>query len=259
MILLVDIGNSRIKWAIYHKEQFRFGGATSYTNGLTASLFLKLWAELPRPEHIWISSVVGEKTHWILKRWTHQRWQRTAQFAKTTSTFAGLSNAYDSPEQLGVDRWLGLAKIWQAHQSAFCLISAGTAMTVDVVNAQGQHQGGYIIPGLNMMQDILVSNTFGCCLDPARALSEQQALANNTHDAITAGTQVLFSGFLKAVKDTLHTQFETLPTIWITGGNAKQVEHLWKGPIVLQPDLVLLGLLAWGKALKKPKKVQKQL
>lgn len=247
MILLIDIGNTRIKWGAVNAGRFCFGGAAAYANGLAPSFFQKLWGDLPRPTHVWISSVASEKTHWILQKWIKQSWHCQPVFAHSQKKLLGLSNGYADFERLGVDRWLGMLEAWRQQRQGFCLISAGTALTVDWVNDTGQHLGGYIVPGLTMMQESLITQTVGCRLDPSQAPSASTVPADNTHEAITAGTNALFNAFLQTLENQIAAAMTT-PSIWLTGGNAQQIQGLLQTPCVLQPHLVLLGLFTQGQA-----------
>src|SRR3546814_5490867 len=73
-------------------------------------------------------------------------------FARSSAGWHGLRNAYREPERLGVDRWLAMIAAWHTHRGAACIANAGTALTVDVIDAQGQHLGGIIAAGLAAQQ-----------------------------------------------------------------------------------------------------------
>src|SRR3546814_17254315 len=77
-------------------------------------------------------------------------------FARSSAGWHGLRNAYREPERLGVDRWLAMIAAWHTHRGAACIANAGTALTVDVIDAQGQHLGGIIAAGRAEQQSAIL-------------------------------------------------------------------------------------------------------
>ncbi len=151
--LLIDSGNSRIKWgwgsdygaeAVCAVERDNIGQIPA------------LWSVLPAPAHIWMTNSAGEERLQWLQQQFFELWGRRAELAVTGRRWEGLTNGYRNPQQLGVDRWLGMVAAWRRMKSSFCLIDCGTAVTIDFVDATGQHQGGNILPGLGATMEQLL-------------------------------------------------------------------------------------------------------
>ncbi len=245
MKLLIDIGNSRIKWA------------TLDDNGLSNSQFIerkttglktqfnKIWKPLKTVESIWVSNVAGDKIASQFSEWTEKTWQITPNFVRAEQKRFGVSNAYDKPETLGVDRWLGLVAVRQHLQKACCIIDCGTAITVDIVTANGQHQGGFILPGLGLMRSTLAAGT--------EALTENtddvafNLLATNTYSAIQAGTLYSISATLENLIRDLQQNFDHDIRFVLSGGDGKMIQELLPEDIEIDTDIVIKGLKLYAK------------
>lgn len=253
MILLLDIGNTRIKWS-----QVLDGALTPQQSILhrdvAATTWMKqLFRERFRPARLLVSNVAGTEMLATIRREAERRWQITPEVATTTATAAGVTNAYPQPSSHGVDRWLTLLAARQMTSTAACVIDAGTAVTIDVLDAQGLHLGGVIIPGIRMMVGALVDRTSDLghkSLVPARASTigaRPGMFANTTAQAIENGA--LFA--LAAAADrgvaelARHTHAER-PLVYLTGGDAERIRTAMTTPAEVVPDLVLRGLAVWG-------------
>jgi type III pantothenate kinase len=153
-------------------------------------------------------------------------------------------NGYSDPGLLGVDRWLAVVGAYARVGSACVVADLGTAATVDVVASDGQHQGGYIVPGPRLMVASLLRSTRE--LAPRHASSgasgTDSGFADNTRDAIERGCRLALAALIdRSVADAGGHSSER-PRLLLTGGAAPEVlphlrsigEHL--------PDLVLRGL-----------------
>lgn len=154
--LLLDIGNTRLKWALADGE--RRGPAQAIAHGGDpAAIAAALPATTVRAIHI--SSVLGEAADRQLSQRLDARYGRPPRYARVVAERNGLRVAYTQPQRLGVDRWLGMQRLWRESGSGFVLASAGTALTVDLVDDGGRHLGGYIAPGLVAMQQGVLGAT----------------------------------------------------------------------------------------------------
>jgi type III pantothenate kinase len=240
MKLLVDIGNSRVKWAVMDKD----GLAESHDfqrskTGIKASLN-KVWKPLKNVEAVFVANVAGDKLGQQLTEWTEKQWQLTPTFVSSEAKRFGVSNAYDEPQQLGIDRWLSLIAARQHARQAQCVIDCGTAMTIDIVSKSGQHQGGMILPGLSLMRSSLATNTDA--LTEAPGEKEFKTLATNTFSAIQAGTLYSVSATLERIIADLRQSFKNQVRFIITGGDAPQLLPLLPDDVYHYPDIVLKGL-----------------
>ena len=245
MNLLIDIGNSRIKWAtLDDKELSASAFLERKTTGLKTQLN-KAWKPLKNIEAVWVSNVAGEKVALQLTDWCEKNWQMTPNFISAEAKRFGVSNAYDKPETLGTDRWLGLVAVRQHLQKACCIIDCGTAITVDILTANGQHQGGFIMPGLGLMRSTLAAGT--------DALTENtddvafNLLATNTYSAIQAGTLYSISATLENLIRDLQQNFNNEIRFIISGGDAAAIQPLLPDDVELDSDIVLKGLKLYAR------------
>ncbi len=240
MKLLLDIGNTRIKYAFL--EDGRLTDSKSVKRGKTG-IKAALNSQFKNTENIkavFVSNVAGDKIAKQLTEWTDKQWQIEPKFITSEKRKFGVTNSYQQPELLGVDRWLALIAARQHARVATCIIDCGTAITVDIVTKNGNHQGGMILPGLSLMRMSLTENTSD--LNDTVEESEFKALAINTQTAIQTGTLYTVTAALERLIDDLKAQFKNRIRFIITGGDAERIQPLLSGKSVLQTDLVLRGL-----------------
>ncbi|MBD3635155.1 MAG: type III pantothenate kinase [Methylophaga sp.] len=256
MKLLVDIGNSRVKWATLDKsglnDSHSFQRAKS---GIKAALN-KAWKNLSEIQAVYVANVGGEKLAEQLSEWTQKNWDLTPKFVTSEKKRFGVSNAYDEPEKLGVDRWLSLIAARQHARQAQCVIDCGTAMTIDIVSKTGQHQGGMILPGLSLMRSSLAANTDALTEDLGE--KEFNTLATNTFSAIHAGTLYSVSATLERIISDLKQTFNNQVRFIITGGDAEQLLPLLPDDLNHYPDIVLKGLAFYVRQDDKKKSRSKK-
>lgn len=165
------------------------------------------------------------------------------EFAKTTKTLSGVRNGYEDITQLGVDRWLALVAAWQRVKNDLILFDLGTAMTADYVRADGNHLGGYIVPGLNAMKSVLGQRTRDVQVrerDSSLLLSEDPA--TNTVDAVNFGLERVQLGWIKSCIEVGTQIFGNTPTLFLTGGDLAVIDLCQLFSFQHSPDLVLEGL-----------------
>ncbi|UCG72805.1 MAG: type III pantothenate kinase [Chromatiales bacterium] len=155
MILLLDIGNSRTKWAVLGPGGLGSAGARSHGGGIEA-----LPGDIPiSPDQVYASNVAGPRMEEALRAAVRSRWACPLTFARPAAALGKVRNGYAEPQQLGVDRWLAILAAYDRQQGAVCVVDAGTATTVDMVKADGRHLGGFILPGVNLMAESLLDAT----------------------------------------------------------------------------------------------------
>jgi type III pantothenate kinase len=245
MILLVDIGNSQIKWTtIQSKVLAESQNFARPKTGIKAALN-KAWKSLEEIEAVFVSNVAGEKIATQLIDWIEKQWQLKPVFVQSEKRRFGVTNAYDQAETLGVDRWLAIVAGRQHAREATCIIDCGTAITVDIVTEKGMHQGGLILPGLSLMKQMLTDNTDA--LNDVTQESEFKLLASNTHSAIQAGTLYMVTATLENLINDLQQNFKNEIRFLITGGDASELIPLLPQPLNHEPDLVLKGLAQYAR------------
>jgi len=244
MKLLVDIGNSRIKWALIDSGPIESHIFNRSKTGVKASLNTH-WKSLEEISAIYVSNVAGEKIAEQLTEWTEKQWQLTPSFIKSEHKRFGVTNAYAQAELLGIDRWLALIAARQHARQATCIIDCGTAITIDIVTKYGAHQGGMILPGLHLMREALTKNTSE--LNNIAQENDFKTLAVNTQSAIQSGTLYTVTATLERIIDDLKQQFNNHIRFIISGGDAEQLKPLLNTPIAHYPDIVLKGLAYYAR------------
>lgn len=241
MKLLFDIGNTSVHWAEHDGHTFRQRGRFAYKD---ADLLTRLEQQLStatEPEAILVASVASDDQNQSLNDWLVQKWQVQPWHAAVGKECAGLINSYTDCQQMGIDRWLAMLAAWSEYRSALCVVDCGTALTIDCIDANGQHAGGYILPGMVLMQTSLLHNT-----DRIRAaVSESFSIdrARNTQDAISGGACLaMVAAIERAVADFQSTCSIAVQGV-ITGGNAEQLVNLLNNSFAVHDTLVLEGLL----------------
>ncbi len=245
MILLVDIGNSRIKWACLIKGNLEHRG--SAVRGKDKDAFVadleQHWRKVKKPKAIVVSNVAGSGYAKALSAWTAERWQLQPRFIVAEHQAYEITNAYNNAERLGADRWASLIAARRHVRGPVCIIDAGTAVTIDVLNENGVHQGGLIIPGLAMMRHALLEQTED--LLPATATpasGDISLLARDTQDGVNGGTLYALVAVIDRVVADVRTELGTDLARIITGGDAEALLPLLAGNYHHHPELVLEGL-----------------
>src|SRR5438552_6180760 len=159
MLLLLDIGNSRLKWALVRANQWIAHGAVAKQD--IGTLALTQWQSLPRPQYALGVNVAGEPVR-VRVEAQLARWRVQPYWLVATEQECGVRNGYEKPTQLGSDRWVGLIAAWQRTRAPCLVVNAGTALTIDVLDAEseeGVFRGGIIVPGLRIMRQALADHT----------------------------------------------------------------------------------------------------
>ena len=145
MTVLVDIGNTRIKWATLASDKLVRRGSAVHRDSLDAAVAM-LAAELPARARVIAANVAGAAMAQRLEEVVAQRPGSSLELVATAGERFGVRCAYADPSRLGVDRWVAVLASYHAARGAACAISAGTAVTFDAVDAASAHLGGLIFP-----------------------------------------------------------------------------------------------------------------
>ncbi len=236
MKLLVDIGNSRLKWAQAQEGVFMPGTAIDYRQACVEQELRSLWSNLPPPGIVALASVADVSVRDAVFAIAVNLWPKVELVEPKVSESAfGVSNAYQQPEKLGIDRWLALLAAHHYYPGGSCIVDCGTAITVDVLAAEGRHLGGLICPGLTIMKKSLNAGTAAL---PFTERRHTTGLAITTADAIDSGVLMAAAGLIAAAKQ----QFAGLCRLLLCGGDAEFIAEALSQPCIIDPDLVLRGL-----------------
>lgn len=239
-MLLVDIGNSRIKWGWWSSGQLHPQGSISEHGPMLEGSLDQAWDKIPNPRRVVVANVGGPSIADRLSSWTRRQWAVVPEFARVEARAFGVQIGYEDPSQLGVDRWLALIAVWNRYKAPACIADCGTAVTIDALASYGEHLGGLIVPGLTLMRQVLIRHTHGI---EVNAAGEPQMLARNTQDGITAGSLYAVAACIDRVAFALRWRFGDDLRCVITGGDAENVLPLLTHPFERVPDLVLQGLV----------------
>src|SRR5258708_32445516 len=182
MILVIDVGNTRLKWAWLTSTGLSDQQAVVHRDAKPGIWTTALFESGQRPNRVLVSKVAGPVMAKALTRLAKKVFRVKIEFVTASPEYHGLTNGYLDPSLLGADRWLALIGAWTKARSTLCVVDAGTAVKVDSVDANGQHLGGRIAPGIPMMREALMNKTSDIPQrGPPTPPSPTRALANNNH------------------------------------------------------------------------------
>lgn len=239
--LLIDVGNSRIKWATTAVEGWAQYGAAD-----TVSLLASQWQTLAAPEHIWACCVASPAQEEAIAALSVSLWGVCPQWLRPTTHQCGVRNGYESPEQLGADRWASLLGARHLYpDTAMIVVSAGTALVADALRGDGVFPGGLIMPGYRLLKVSLAQQT-------ARLPLAQGAVVDfptHSHDAIETGCVAALVGAIERMRSQLVAQQTSEPLVVLSGGDAPRLLPYLNSPVCVVDNLVLHGLLAWAQSV----------
>jgi len=243
MILVIDVGNTRLKWAWLSHTGLSDQQAVVHRDAKPGMWTTVLFESGQRPSRVLVSNVAGPDMAKRLSRLTKKKFHVDVEFVTASREFHGLTSGYLDPSLLGADRWLALIGAWTRARTALCVVDAGTAVKVDSVDSNGQHLGGLIAPGIHMMREALLSNTS----DIAKAAfnsapSLAGVLANNTIAAVSRGAVFALAGMADRAAEIIEQSTGSTPKLFITGGDASMIAGTMRAHGEIVPDLVLQGL-----------------
>lgn len=240
MILEIDMGNTRLKWRVREQKVTLLQGAIGVREPLD---LLSDAIESYRREisAVAVASVVGAALEQHLIDWSLSHLELQPLFASSGVTCGKVRNGYSEPERLGVDRWLGMVAGFNLTGMACVVVSCGTAITLDIVSQNGEHLGGFIAPGLNLMLDSLTSGTRQIQLSqPILALDLSPG--TTTSEAVYSACAAMMMGLIDNGVQQLSKHNQNLEFQMIfTGGDASKLMSFYPQARLI-PDLVLDGL-----------------
>lgn len=260
ILLLIDIGNTRIKWA--RLADGRMGRLHAAAHG---SWTLQQYADRVVGRgwvrgkagfegRIIVSSVAGERANQRLRSAARIAGAPEPEFVASVRSAAGIRTEYLEPWRLGVDRFVGaIGAHHLASGQPVCVVSVGTAMTLDLVTGSGIHLGGAIIPGPALMVDSLLANTDGIRRRATSGRSGKVSLfAGTTRTAIGQGALYAAAALIDRAVEEARARLGACPLVLLTGGGSAAIKPLVRNTAVNLPDLVLHGLAVWAQQMPAP-------
>lgn len=253
MLLTIDAGNTRTKWATFNTHGEMIQQHASLNGETTPASFSSAFSGC---EHVVISNVAGEEHASRLKA-ALRSCNLPMLWIKAATSTCGVFNRYENPEMLGSDRWAAIVAAWHIKHAPCIIVNAGTAVTVDALNAlninqvlHGEFIGGLILPGIRLMQQSLGLATAQLpkmdIHDAVATQKHQEIFARNTADAIYNGSLHGILGAIEHMSVALDQHSKQTPQIVISGGDAKLIaaaltRHV-TNQVAIVDNLVLQGL-----------------
>ena len=254
VLLLFDLGNTRIKWAFAHnqtilvKDAFIFSDAGLDDCLRHVSLLLKRFG-LDRLTKVSISSVASEKVLTNVQSAITVKWDIVPNTVKVESKFRTITNHYEGLDQLGVDRWVAVVGAASCKQSgARIVVDVGTAVTVDYLSSDDEYLGGAILPGRDLMLSLLNLNTANI---RAQSTDFKTVFGRTTSECVNVGSHTGLNGAVAAIIERMVEERPEPTHVMLCGGGAESVDTYLKGikhqdlvTVESEPDLIFMGLIA---------------
>lgn len=240
MRILVDIGNSRCKSAIEDRQGLHeletFAWKETFLHEELERVWLKpLKGQVPNSVHV--SNVAGDRLLPNLSAWCCAQFGQQPVAVASRAEFRGLKNGYQEPATFGVDRWAAMIGARSEHAGALCVIDSGTATTVDLIDASGQHLGGAILPGIYTMRRSLGKYT--TALFAADGVISP--FSDTTASGIAGGTGYASVGAMDRLVSEAALLVNDLTTV-VTGGESRILQSMMHSAVIHDPLLVLKGV-----------------
>ncbi len=246
MLFVLDIGNSRLKWALYtmphHASAIHSQGVCFLEN--IDQLAENDWADLPAPSYILGCIVAGDAIKGRVKEQL-ELWQAVPQWVVASERECGVTNGYDHPMRLGADRWVAMIGARQRliqqglASRPLVVVMVGTAVTVEAMDSSGKFLGGFIIPGHGIMLKALESGTAGLHVPTGEVVP----FPTNTSDALTSGGTYAIAGAVERMMSHVREHCGQEPHCVMTGGAGWKMAPSMSTSFELVDNLIFDGLL----------------
>lgn len=248
-LLVIDIGNTRLKWAQYAVE-----GAAARQPLTQGAAFLEtidrlgdpdgIWAALEAPKAMLGCCVASDSVRHRVEEQL-ELWDVSPRWVVSSAGEAGVINGYDHPTRLGSDRWIAVVgararMVAAGRHEPVLVVMVGTAVTVDAVDADGRFLGGLILPGHGIMLKALEAGTAGLRVPTG----EVRAFPTNTSDALTSGGTYAITGAIERMHRQLQRHCGRMPHCIVTGGAGWKVAPALAIDYELVESLIFDGLLS---------------
>lgn len=231
MILCIDSGNSRIKYGFWDGRQWLHAGAIPQPDVARLREVLQFG---PQPERVMLANVAGAAAEAAIRDALAIH-GACLEVVHSSAAACGVRNGYRDPSRLGVDRWCALIGARSLRQGSLLVVMAGTATTVDALDADGNFLGGLILPGQQLMLAALAGKTAGL----PQAAGQHATWPDCTDDAMVTGA-------IEAQAGAVERMWARLPGserhCLLSGGNAGLLQTHLAMPLSTAENLPMLGL-----------------
>lgn len=243
MRLLLDLGNTRLKWSARDATGELAHGAVAWSDSVVDTL-REAWRALPSADTVLGASVVDDAREALVAAQAIAMLSREVQWVRSPAAACGIRSAYAEPQRLGVDRFLAMVAAHAERRSPCVLVGVGTALTLDALAGDGSHLGGVIAPGPQLMQQSLLGATVRVRPEQAGLVT---TLADNTADAVASGCWGACAALVERFTAQVAPQLGGAPRLLFGGGDAASLRSLVDLPSELFADGVLRGLDVWSR------------
>lgn len=244
--LAIDIGNTRLKWALYDAAH---PGAALQAHGAEFLDHIERlaegpWADLPSPGAMLGCVVAGDAVRRRAEEQIVERFECAPRWVVASAAEAGIVNGYDHPTRLGADRWVAMIgarhrMLGTGPERPMVVVMIGTAVTVEAIDASGKFLGGLILPGHGIMLRALESGTAGLHVPTG----EVREFPTNTSDALTSGGTYAIAGAVERMVQHVRSHCGAEPACYMTGGAGWKMAPVMNGDFELVESLIMDGLL----------------
>jgi len=247
MKLLLDIGNTRIKWAWQADSGLENPGECVH-RGVTAEAACAALGNFSQPPTAAVAlNVAGAELEIAVAERLSDAYGVILHRVQTGAEWGAVKNGYSDYGQLGADRWAAIVGAWEQGDDDVVVVDAGTAVTIDLLRADGQHLGGVILAGLRLSEVALGGETADIADFAARQPGPGDAdwYGRSTVEAVRRGAAFsLCAAIDRAVKRFPRgaADADRPPRLLLTGGDAEMLLPGLRTPAELRPQLVLEGL-----------------
>ncbi len=237
--LLIDIGNTNLKWCWLEGGVLSETYSMSHKGMVSDESIESYWQNEKPPNRVLIACVAREMIQIQLVNWIRENWKVSAESIRSQASLLGVTNAYQVPQQLGVDRWLTLIATHRSNSCACCIVDCGTAITVDVIEASGRHLGGLILPGIDMMREALREKTD---IPSVAVVEAKTLLGRDTASAIASAAVNSAAALIERALNESTKLLGEQPLLVLTGSGAIHLMSALYVAYQHEPNLVMFGL-----------------
>lgn len=238
--LLVDAGTTRVKTALMDGD------------GHLEPLFNVAYTELQQTsfpadiQQVWMGAVSNQDRMKMLSDWLEQSNAKTTEISSEKTAF-GVTNAYENPQSLGVDRWLAMIGAYSEQQRPTLIIDAGTAITADWLTSDGVHLGGWIVPGVDLMQSAVIERAPKVFRNHESSWGKVNQLGLSTPDGLSNGCTNAMVGFIRQAIAVTETELDWFDyRLIFSGGSTPLIPIELRRRGELRTELVLYGLARYA-------------
>lgn len=237
MKLLIDAGNTRLKWAFWDGQTISGFSFCTYEELETGQLAIQ--PEKTVIDAVYLLAVSSAENQRTVINAVEKGLGVSPVQLQTQQGLGSVKNGYRCPGQLGPDRWAGIVGAYGVCGGPYCVVSCGTAVTIDAVDGAGQHLGGYILPGMRLQRRLVGEGTAQV---QANGEVSTEGWGCDTASAVFRGSLEAIAGAIERSRDQLEQELGESACVVLTGGDADSVEALLRCDVRRVDDLVFKGM-----------------